>query len=85
MTVAYGYNLTPAEDPFVTKIHGIVDLFIQEFGTEHAKLIELVPFCESFLDSNNFTDFILPSKIYSDVASWWDVRAPGCTVPRSRS
>lgn len=44
MTVAYGYNLTPAEDPFVTKIHGIVDLFIQEFGTEQAKLIELIPF-----------------------------------------
>ncbi|KAG1821681.1 cytochrome P450 [Suillus subaureus] len=46
MTVTYGYDVAPAEDPFVTKIVRIIDLFIQDIGTERAALVELIPFLQ---------------------------------------
>ncbi|KAG1841703.1 cytochrome P450 [Suillus subalutaceus] len=46
MTVTYGYDLALVEDPLVTKLDRIIDLFIREVGTERAALIEFIPFLQ---------------------------------------
>ncbi|KAG0706787.1 cytochrome P450 [Suillus ampliporus] len=46
MAITYGYDLAPAEDPFVNKVQRFIDIFFQALSPERAALLGAIPFLQ---------------------------------------
>lgn len=69
MSVTYGYDIAPQNDPFVSKAVKFIRLFIEILTPERAVLLGAIPFCET-LRAGKVVDHANATWPVARIPSW---------------